>query len=78
MFYIVETKEQLLQLRTNGDPFIQIILYNSNYHPINNDVSLLYYRSNNKGYILPLEHSEAFSLQKEDIIEFLSKHDKIY
>lgn len=78
MFYIVETKEQLLQLRTNGNPFIQIILYNSNYHPINNDVSLLYYRSSNKGYILPLDHSEAFSLQKEDIVEFLSKHDKIY
>lgn len=78
MFYIVETKEQLLQLPTDGQPFIQAIPTNSNYHPINNSVSLFYYKAGNKGYILPLDHSEAFSLEKEDILEFLSKHDKIY
>ena len=71
MFYIVETKEQLLQLPTDGRPFLQAIPTNSNYHPINNSVSLFYYKAGNKGYILPLDHSEAFSLEKEDLFDEL-------
>ena len=78
MFYIVETKEQLLQLPVDEQVFIQLIPINSNYHPVNNDICLLYYKTGTKGYILPYNHSEAFSLEKEDILEFLSKHDKIY
>lgn len=78
MFYIVETKEQLLQLPIDERSFLQLISSNSNYHPAINDISLLYYKNSDKGYILPLDHSEAFSLQKEDILEFLSKHNKIY
>ena len=78
MFYIIETKEQLLQLDIDEKPFIQLISSNSNFHPSCSDISLLYYKSSDKGYILPLDHSEAFSLQKEDILDFLSKHNKIY
>lgn len=65
MFYIIETKEQLLQLPTDGRSFIQAIPANSNYHPINNTVSLFYYKNGSKGYILSLDHSEAFSLEKK-------------
>lgn len=78
MFYIIETKEQLLELPINDKAFLQGVFGNSNYHPKNNTISLFYYKTDNKGYILTIDHNESFSLNISDVNEFLSKHNKIY
>jgi hypothetical protein len=64
MFYIIETKEQLEQL---GKPehdacFVNIITTNDNHHPSLTKPCLVYYNDGEKGYILPIDHSEAFKL----------------
>jgi len=78
MFYIIETKEQLLQLGKDEDSFIHIISSNSNYHPKISSISSLYYHNREKGFIIALDHSETFSLEFSDILEFLSSHKKLY
>jgi hypothetical protein len=80
MFYIVETKEQLEQL---GKPehdacFINIITTNDNRHPSLTKPCLVYYNDGEKGYILPIDHSEAFKLDWETVKQFLSNIDIVY
>ena len=78
MFWIIETKEQLLQLSKDEDSFIHIISSNSNYHPQISSISSLYYHNREKGFIIAFDHSETFSLEFSDILEFLSSHKKLY
>ena len=76
MFYIIERKEQLSNLRNLGDCFVRFISRNSNYHPKLSTLSLVYIRSltEHKGYILCIDHSESFQLDYNDVLEFLEKH----
>jgi hypothetical protein len=80
MFYIIERKDQLDQLHLGEDMFMHIIPTNDNYHPILQDISLIYVRwtKGHKGYILCINHSESFSLETHDVIDKLSKVNKIY
>jgi hypothetical protein len=78
MFYIIETKQQLLQLPKDENSYIYIVSSNSNYHPKINSISLLYYHNKEKGYIISLDHSESFSIDINDILEFLYSHKKLY
>lgn len=78
MFYIVETKEQLNRLLSSEECFIKVILGNDSYHPLLGEVSLVYYRTASKGYVLAVKHSEAFSIPLQDIQDFISKHKKVY
>lgn len=80
MFYIIETEEQLQQL---GKPecdtcFINIITSNDNCHPSLTKPCLLYYNDGDKGYILPIDHSEAFKLTWDVVKEFISSIDTVY
>jgi hypothetical protein len=80
MFYIIETKEQLEQL---GKPehdacFVNIITTNDNQHPSLTKPCLVYYNDGEKGYILPIDHSEAFKLDWETVKQFLSDIELIY
>ena len=80
MFYIVETKEQLEYL---GKPehdkcFVNIITTNDNRHPSLTKPCLVYYNDGEKGYILPIDHSEAFKLDWETVKQFLSNIDIVY
>ena len=80
MFYIVETKEQLEYL---GKPehdkcFINIITTNDNRHPSLTKPCLVYYHDGYKGYILPIDHSEAFKLDWETVKEFISSINTVY
>ena len=80
MFYIVETKEQLEHL---GKPetntcFINVITLNDNRHPSLTEPCLVYYNDGDKGYILPVNHSEAFKLDWETVKEFISSIDTVY
>jgi len=73
MFYIVEKTEQLAKLKNLGDCFVNFIPLNNNYHPNLTDLSLIYIRPINhkKGWILCLDHSEAFKLDKEKTLQHL-------
>jgi hypothetical protein len=80
MFYIVETKEQLDYL---GKPehdkcFVNIITTNDNRHPSLTKPCLVYYNDGEKGYILPIDHSEAFKLDWETVKEFISSINTVY
>jgi hypothetical protein len=80
MFYIIEKQDQLDQLHIGEDTFIHIIPTNENYHPILQNISLIYVRwvKGHKGYILCINHSESLSLTITDILAKLSKVDKLY
>ena len=80
MFYIVETKEQLDYLQRNSSKqcFVNIISQNDNIHPSLTKPCLVYYHNGDKGYILSINHSEAFKLDWEDIKSFISQHDTVY
>ena len=80
MFYIIETKEQLDYL---GKPeydkcFVNIITTNDNRHPSLTKPCLVYYNDGCKGYILPIDHSEAFKLDWETVKEFISSINTVY
>jgi len=80
MFYIVETKEQLEQL---GKPhsnkcFVNIITTNDNRHPSLTKPCLVYYHDGNKGYILPIDHSEAFKLDWLTVKQFIYSFQKVF
>ena len=80
MFYIIETKEQLDYL---GKPehdkcFVNVITTNDNHHPSLTKPCLVYYNDGEKGYILPIDHSEAFKLDWETVKEFISSINTVY
>jgi hypothetical protein len=78
MYFIIETEEQLSKLPVEESCFVQLIPLNDNYHPSLTTTSLLYYRTKDKGYILPVNHSEAYPLKMRQIAPFLSAHKKVY
>jgi hypothetical protein len=80
MFYIIEKQDQLDQLHIGEDMFIHIIPTNENFHPVLQNISLIYIRwtKGHKGYILCIDHSESLSLTITDILDKLSKVTNIY
>jgi len=80
MFYIVETKEQLDYLSSSKPEkcFVNVLSQNDNYHPALTKPCLVYYNTGDKGYILPINHSETFSLDWNDIKNFIASHDGVY
>ena len=80
MFYIIERKDQLDQLGPFGDCFIHLIPHNSNFHPALTQLSLVYVRplDGRKGYMLCIDHNEAFKLNETDVIEWLSRNDRLW
>lgn len=80
MFYIIERSDQLEQLHLGEEVFVHVIPHNENYHPILQEISLIYVRwlKGHKGYILCVNHSESFSLTINEINDKLSKVNKVY
>jgi hypothetical protein len=81
MYYIVETEEQLNKLHCSGNEcYIRIIPMNDEYHSSLTSPCLIYFRTfEGKGYIFPINHSEAFKLDFNKIVEWIeSKYEKIY
>jgi hypothetical protein len=76
MFYIIERLDQLEQLGPFGDCFIHLIPHNSNFHPALTQLSLIYIRplDGRKGYILCIDHNEAFKLNKIDVVDWLTNN----
>jgi len=79
MFYIVETQEQLGQLRVQEGCYINVIPLSPNYHPVLTGISLIYYKpKDGKGLIFTINHNEGFHLNLEKIKEFILSHEVIY
>jgi hypothetical protein len=76
MFYIVERSDQLQQLKPFEDCFVRFIPKNDNFHPALTDLSLVYIKPLNgeKGYVLCINHSESFSLTKNEILNWLQNN----
>lgn len=81
MYYIVETEEQLKYLFNKSELnkcFVNIITTNDNCHPSLTRPCLVYYNDGEKGYILPIDHSEAFKLDWEIVRQFICGIEKVY
>lgn len=77
-YFIIETEEQLQGLEPQEDSFVEVILGNNQYHPKLNSMIGVYYRTKEKGYLLPISHSETFSLPVQAIRDFLASHKRLY
>jgi hypothetical protein len=71
MYYIVETEEQLAKLPKVDKCFIDLITLSEDTHPNLTSPCVLYYNDFEKGYILPFNHTEGFSLNLEKVKELL-------
>jgi hypothetical protein len=82
MFYIVETDEQLTKFDNHrfDEAFLYVIPLNANYHPKLTGLSLIYVRpfSSHKGYMLCVNTDESFCLDRNRVLDVLSKFSKLY
>ncbi len=78
MYYIIETAERLDRLLPQKKCFIEVITGNDKFHPLLVKVSLIYYRTPDKGYVFVIDHSEGLKLSLERVVEFLRKHKEVY
>jgi len=78
MYFIIETEEQLAQLPRPEKCFAELMSLSEHTHPALTIPCVLYYNDFEKGYIIPINHSEAFSLSIDQIQTFLRGIPKIY
>lgn len=78
MYFIIETEEQLAQLAKPEKCFIDLVSLSEETHPLLTSPCVLYYNDFEKGYILPVDHSETFSIGLENIQKFLQSIPKVY
>jgi len=77
MFYVIEKSSQLPS--KFGNCFIRFIPKSNNFHPALTDLSLVYIRplDDKKGYIICIDHTEAFSISKAEVTEWLINNTEI-
>jgi len=82
VFYIVEKENCLnaLQSLIKLGCFVDIIPSNYNYHPKLTSTVAVYIKllTTEKGFIIPLTHTEGINVSKERVYELLSSTDKLY
>lgn len=78
MYFIIETEEQLDKLPKANKCFIDIVALSEDAHPSLTLPSVLYYNDFEKGYIIPINHTEGFSLDFEKIKALLSDKSEVY
>lgn len=78
MYFIIETKEQFDQLPETSKCFIDVITLSEETHPSLTSPSILYYNDFEKGYIIPINHTEGFSLDFQLIEDLLASKEKVY
>jgi len=78
MYFIIETKEQLSKLPDKSTCFVDIITLSEDAHPTLTSPSILYYNDFEKGYIIPINHTEGFSLDFEEVKTFLRTKLQVY
>lgn len=78
MYFVIETIEQLEKLPRAEKCFIDLVSLSEETHPLLTSPCVLYYNDLEKGYIIPLQHSEAFSLDLNTVQSFLKSIPKVY
>lgn len=82
MFYIVESDQQLDQLRSYRDTgaYVEVISSNDNYHPILTFTVAVYLRpvGQVEGYIIPINHTEGLNVDKERVYKLLKDFPVLY
>ena len=78
MYFIVETEEQLAQLPKVDKCFIELMSLSEHTHPALTSPCVLYYNDFHKGYIIPIQHSEGFSVNLQSIENLLKAIPKVY
>jgi hypothetical protein len=77
-YFIVETKEQLSNLPKVEKCFVDLVTLSEDNHPKLTSPCVLYYNDYQKGYIIPINHDEGFSLELEVVQSFLQDIPEIY
>jgi len=82
MFWLIENKDQINSFRLKGykKVFVEVIPFSNTVHPVLNNISLVYIKPLNgdKGYIVPIDHSETFTVENSLLTEVLNEIDTIY
>ena len=82
MYWLIEDKEKTDILTTIKlrEAYVEVIPFSNTIHPCENKVSAVYIKpvDGSKGYMVTIEHSEAFRVQFEQVQELLNSIEKIY
>ena len=72
MFYLIETKDQLSKLKEKIPfkqyTYLEYIQGNDNTHPALAEIIAVYINVQNKGYIIPFNHTECINWDKDTIL----------
>ena len=79
MFYLIETKNQLIQLEkellSSDLPYIDFIYGNDNTHPALAEIIAIYLNLNKESYIIPLNHIECINQDRNIIFDLLKNRN---
>ena len=82
MFYIIEKNNSLeaIQKLIRLGCYVDIIPTNFNYHPKLTSTVAVYIKllHSDKGYIIPIDHSEGLNVDKDRVYTILSSAEKLY
>ena len=82
MFWLIENEKQFEGLYNHHykEAFVEIIPFNNNIHPTQNEICAVYIRPllATKGYMLPISHSETLTLSIDNIERILSQYNKVH
>ena len=82
MFWLVEDNKQLEIFKNycKEDAFIEIIPYNSNNHPTQNNICAIYIRplDSTKGYVIPISHSETLNVELNAVKHVINNLNNVY
>lgn len=82
MFWLIENKDQVNSFRRKGykKAFVEVIPFSNTVHPVLNNISLVYIKPLNgdKGYMVTIDHSEAFTVENNLVTELLDEVEIIY
>jgi hypothetical protein len=75
MFYLIETKNQLDQLKdelsSSDMPYLEFIQGNDNTHPALAEIIAIYLNINFESYIIPLNHPECINQNRDHVFSLL-------
>ena len=82
MFWLIENKDQVNSFRRKGykKAYIEVIPFSNTIHPVLNNISLVYIKPLNgdKGCMVTIDHSEAFTVENNLVTELLDEIETIY
>lgn len=82
MFWLIENKDQINSFKRKGykKAFVEVIPFSNTIHPVLNNISLVYIKPLNgdKGYMVTIDHSEAFTVENSLLTELLNEIETIY